>query len=83
MPVFPKICKLLINISMRFVKNECLTPHLSAFIIVFFLTLSGAAHADRSEFPKTWQRRQTCQRLIPLYNASHKPYYNNEPESIS
>ena len=48
MPVFPKICKLLINSSMRFIKNECLTPHLTAFIMVFFLTLSGAAHADRS-----------------------------------
>ena len=28
MPVFPKICKLLINNSMRFVKNEFLTPQL-------------------------------------------------------
>ena len=36
MPVFLKICKLLINSIMRFVKNEFLTPHLSAFIIVFF-----------------------------------------------
>jgi len=27
MPDFLKICKLLINNSMRFVKNEFLTPH--------------------------------------------------------
>jgi hypothetical protein len=31
MPAFPKICKLLINSSMRYVKNEFLTPHLPAF----------------------------------------------------
>jgi hypothetical protein len=31
MPVFLKICKLLINSSMRFVKNEFLTPHLTGF----------------------------------------------------
>jgi hypothetical protein len=32
MPVFLKICKLLINSSMRFVKNEFLTPHLKAIL---------------------------------------------------
>jgi hypothetical protein len=32
MPVFPKICKLLINSSMRYVKNEFLTPHLQGFM---------------------------------------------------
>jgi len=31
MPAFLKICKLLINSSMRFVKNEFLTPHLTGF----------------------------------------------------
>jgi len=31
MPDFLKICKLLINSSMRFVKNEFLIPHLEGF----------------------------------------------------
>jgi len=40
MPVFPKICKLLINSSMRFVKNEFLTPRLTGLAdLVGFFTL--------------------------------------------
>ncbi len=34
MPVFLKICKLLINSSMRFVKNEFLTPQLAGLVPV-------------------------------------------------
>jgi hypothetical protein len=33
MPAFPKICNLLINSSMRFVKNELLTPQPAAFTL--------------------------------------------------
>jgi len=37
---FLKICKLLINNSMRFVKNEFLTPHLTGLLsLVGFATL--------------------------------------------
>ncbi len=34
MPVFLKICMLLINSSMRFVKNEFLTPQLAGLVTV-------------------------------------------------
>jgi hypothetical protein len=44
MPVFPKICKLLINSSMHFVKNECLTPQLTGLT-----TLSGFETCQRAQ----------------------------------
>jgi len=43
MPDFLKICKLLINSSMRFVKNEFLTPQLSGLT-----TLTGFGASDLS-----------------------------------
>jgi hypothetical protein len=39
MPDFLKICELLINSSMRFVKNEFLTPQLSGFCLILKIYL--------------------------------------------
>ena len=48
MPAFLKICKLLINSSMRFVKNEFLTPHLTGFAnLVGFTTKTSLLKTKR------------------------------------